>query len=105
MVLTNYVILEDGKPSRLHFVDHQIMVKEITDPLTGRPKPIQTLQFQVDELNGQPVVGYYSISSQKHAQDFAAFLVDKRYLRYNFTITVSGSGFRREYLVRSEARS
>ena len=105
MVLTNYVILEDGKPSRLHFVDDNIVVKEIIDPLTGRSKPIQTLVFQVDELNGQPVVGYYSISSQKHAQDFAAFLIDKRYLAYTFTITVSGSGFRREFRVSPAVRT
>ncbi len=99
MVLRNYVILEPGRPSRMHFSDHSIQVRTIHDPVTRQDKGINTLVFTVDELDGQPVVGYYSIVSDKHSRDFLAFLPSQRYRAYTFTITQTGEGFRREYQV------
>lgn len=99
MVLQNYVILVPGKPSRMHFTDHEVVVKTITDPVSGRPKPINALVFTVDTLEGRPVVAYYSTVSQKHAQDFAPYLPDKKYTHYDFIILMMGEGFRREYQV------
>ena len=104
MVLQNYVILETGRPARLHFTAHDIVPKTITDPLLGRPKGVSALVFQVDELNGRPVTAQYSTLSQKHANDFAAFLPGQRYRAYDFIITAEGEGWRREYRVQVIAR-
>lgn len=105
MVLQNYVILQPGVPARLHFLSHQVVVKTIADPVTGRDKRVQSLQFEVDELNGKAVVSAYSTISQKHAQDFAVFLSGERYRDYDFLITMTGEGFRREYQVQPIPRS
>lgn len=105
MVLQNYVLLTPGVPARVHFLSHQVIVKTISDPVTGRDKRVQALQFEVDELNGRPVVSSYSTVSQKHAQDFAPFLVGEKYRDYDFVITMSGEGFRREYQVQPVPRS
>ena len=105
MVLQNYVILQPGVPARIHFSDHEVRVKTITDPLTGREKKLNVLIFTVDELNAREVVSYYSITSQKHAADFTPFLGANRYRDYDFVITLSGSGDRREYQVQTIARA
>jgi len=97
MVLQNYVILQPDKPARMHFTDHQIIVKTITDPVTGRGKQVNTLVFSVDELEGRPVVASYSVISQKHSADFAPYLPVRAYRDYDFIITVSGEYWQREY--------
>lgn len=104
MVLQNYVRLQPGQPARLHFSHVEKMVKTITDPLTRRPKSVQSLEFSVDELNGQPVVSTYSIISDKHAQDFAPFLVGEKYRDYDFVITMTGQGFMTQYQVQALLR-
>lgn len=105
MVLQNYVILTPGVPARVHFTSHDLVPKTITDPQTMRPKSITTLVFQADELNGAAVAAQYSITSQKHAADFAPFLPGEKYRDYDFIITLTGEGFRREYQVQAIPRS
>ena len=105
MVLQNYVRLQQGVPARLHFYHVEKMVKTITDPLTLKPKSVQSLEFSVDELNGRPAVSTYSIISDKHAQDFAPFLVGEKFKEYDFVITMTGTGFRTEYQVQSIPRT
>jgi len=99
MVLQNYVVLQTGRPSRLHFASHDLMPRTIADSVTLRPKSVNTLVFQVDELDGRPVSSQYSVLSEKHARDFAPYLVGERYRSYDFIVTVQGEGFRREYQV------
>ena len=99
MVLANYVILQEGQPARMHFTEVAKKVKTITDPETGRAKPITTLEFAVDQLNGRAAISTYSVSSQKHAQDFAPYLPGDKFRDYDFIITMSGQGYRREYSV------
>jgi len=99
MVLQNYVILEPGVPARLHFTDHRIMTKTITDPITGEGVIRRTLVFDVDELNGEKVAAQYSIMSEKHASQFEPYLEDKSYRDYDFVITVQGEGFQRSWSV------
>ena len=105
MVLQNYVILQSGVPARLHFSAVGKKVKTITDPDTGRPKQLNSLDFTVDELNGQPVVSAYSTVSQKHAQDFAPFLVGDKFLAYDFIITMTGEGHLRQYSLQAIPRT
>lgn len=97
MVMQNYVVLSPGVPARLHFADHDLVRKTLNDPATGRPKELTSLVFQVDQINGQPAAGQYSIVSQKHSNDFGPYLEGKRYRDYDFTITALGSGWTREY--------
>lgn len=104
MVLQNYVILAEGVPAKLHFIGHIIETRDITDPVTGRPKAVRALVFDVDELNGKPTQARYSTISEKHASQFAPFLEKGRYINYNFSITQLGRGFAREYQLKVEPR-
>jgi len=101
-MLRNYVILEEGKPTKMHFIDHALQEREITDPLTGQPKTVKALVFTVDRLGGASVVAYYSTLSDKHFRDFEPFLEGKRYRNFWFTITMVGKGFARSYTVKRE---
>ena len=98
-VLENYVILETGIPTRVHFTDHHIMKRTITDPLTGEPGTRNVLVFEVDRMDGRPVTAKYSTMSEKHATQFEPYLEGKVYRDYEFTITRTGEGFRTVYSV------
>jgi len=104
MVLQNYVILQEGVPARMHFVDHEITSREITDPLTNKPKTVKALVLTVDELNGTPIHGFYSTISEKHAVQFSPYLEGKTYREKVITITQMGKGFSRDWLVKVESR-
>jgi hypothetical protein len=104
MVMMNYVVLQTGVPTRMHFVSHEIKTPTITDPVSRRAKQVNTLVFQVDQLNGKDVIAYYSITSQKHAADFLPFLPDK-YKNYDFIITIVGEGYLRDWQVQTIART
>lgn len=94
MVLENYVLLETGVPARVHFTDHAIQRRTVTDPMTGEPTTRNVLVFDVAQLNGREVFAKYSIMAEKHAGQFSAYLKDKSYRDYDFIITKSGEGFR-----------
>jgi hypothetical protein len=97
MVLQNYIILEPGIPARMHFTDHVITRRTITDPVTGGGTPRNVLVFDVDKLNGLAVAAKYSTMSEKHALQFQPYLADKSYRDYDVVITVTGEGFRTSY--------
>ena len=92
-VLVNYVILSAGIPATLHFYDHNIITKTITDPNNLKPVNRQTLEMEVDELDGKPVSAKFSIMAQKLAEVFGPYLPDKSYTQKNFVITKTGEGF------------
>ena len=96
-VLENYVILESGIPTRLHFTDHRIERRTITDPVTGQPGSRNTLVFEVDRMDGRAVSAKYSTMAEKHAVQFEPYLKDKSYTRYEFTIVRTGEGFLTSY--------
>lgn len=99
MVLENYVILETGVPARLHFTDHVIQRRTVTDPITGGATTRNVLVFDVDLLNGREVAAKYSIMAEKHAGQFAGYLPDKTYRDYEVVITRTGEGFRTSWSV------
>ncbi len=99
MVLENYVILRTGVPARLHFYDHAIQKRTITDPVTGGPATRQVLVLEVDRLNGKEVAAKYSTMAEKHAGQFLPYLGDKSYRDYDFLITKTGEGFRTSWAV------
>jgi hypothetical protein len=98
-VLENYVMLETGIPTRLHFTDHRIQRRTVTDPVTGEPASRNVLVLDVDRMDGRPAVAKYSTMSEKHAMQFEPYLEGKRYRDYEFTITRTGEGFLTQYSV------
>lgn len=105
MPLGNIVILDTGKPERMHFSDHIIEKRDITDPLTGRPAIRNVLVFDVDELNGMPVAAKFSTMAEKLYSTLEPYLVNKAYLNYDMVITRMGTGFRTTYVVNPLPRS
>jgi hypothetical protein len=105
MVLQNYVILQAGAPARMHFYDHIIEVRTITDALTRQPQNRNVLVMEVDQLNGQPVSSKFSTMSEKLAGQFAAYLPDKTYRNYDFMITQRGKDFQTTYTVTAIPRT
>ena len=98
-LLMNYVALVPGVPTRMHFTDHYYIERVIADRETGKPKPIKSLVFWVDELGGEDCARTFSILSQKLAAHMEPFLKDKEYTRYDFIITQIGEGFLKDWNV------
>ena len=98
-LLSNYVRLAPGVPTRMHFTDDYYIDREIADKETGKPKRIKSLVFWVDELNGVPDSRTFSILSQKLAAHFDPFLKDREYIHYDFIITQMGDGFYKDWNV------
>ena len=99
MPLGNIVILEAGTPERMHFVDHIVVDRDITDPLTGRPGTRKVLEFSVDRLNGLPASAKFSTMSESLYGMFEPFLVGKLYRGYEFIVQKRGSGYQTKYTV------
>jgi len=98
-VLVNHVILENGVPARMHFTDHAITARTITEANTQRGKIVNTLEFTVDRLDGLPVHATFSTIAEKLAGQFEPYLKDKGYRNYEVIITQSGEGFQRRWSV------
>jgi hypothetical protein len=90
--ISNWVKLLPGIPIRVHFVDHAIVVRQIVDPVTKNQKSVESLQFTVDRLDGNPVSKNMSIVSERLAGEFGPFLTDKRYVKYEFVIVKDAAG-------------
>ena len=98
-LLMNYIALVPGVPTRMHFTDDYKITRTIADKETGKPKPIESLVFWVDELNGEDVARTFSILSLKLAAHFEPFLKDKGYTGYDFIVTQIGDGFLKDWNV------
>jgi len=85
-------VLRPGVSVRLHFTDHRVVRRQITDPIRGVPVERESLMLYVDRENGVKVDKMYSILSQKHAAEFAGYLEGKRYLGYEFVIVKDAAG-------------
>lgn len=96
-MLMNYIKLVAGIPTRMHFSDDYYIARTIADGETGKGKPVQTLVFWVDELEGEDCARTFSILSQKLGAHFEPFLRDKRYSRYDVIITQIGEGFLKDW--------
>lgn len=90
--IANFVILVPGVEKILHFSDHRIESRVITDPYTKQPKKVESLLFTVDTEDGRAVSRSYSILSQKHAAEFSGYLEGLRYRDYVFTVVKDAPG-------------
>lgn len=93
MTFSNYVKLEPGIPTRMHFTDYYEVNREIQDKETGKTKRVDTKVFYVNEHDGEPASKTFSIMSQKLWAHFEPFLPDNEYRGHDFIITQMGSGF------------
>lgn len=98
-LLMNYVALEPGIPTRMHFTDDYRVERTIADRETGKAKRISSLVLWVDELNGEDCARTFSILSKKLAAHIDPFLPEKRYMDYDFVITQMGDGFMKDWNV------
>ncbi len=98
-VLQNHVILENDIPARLHFRDHRLGPRTITDPTTGKPAIRNTLEFNADRLDGRSVESVLSTMADGLADKFEPYLGDKSYRNYEVIITQRGEGFTRKWTV------
>ena len=99
MPLGNYVILTQDTPERMHFTDHRLETRTITDSLTLKPTPKNVALFTVDRLNGQPVAAQFSVMAETLYAKFEAYLKDNLYRNYEFIVTQRGFGFQTRYTV------
>ena len=105
MPLGNIVMLQTGRPEKMHFADHIIESRTITDPASGRPSVRNTLVMDVDMLNGAPVNAKFSTMAEGLYAKLEPYLVNKMYLGYYFTVTAIGEGYQRKYTVLVTPRS
>jgi len=98
-VLVNHVILDNDVPARLHFTDHRIEKRTITEPTTGGSAIRNVLVLYVDRLDGRPVTAEFSTMAEKLASQFEPYLKDKSYRNYEVIITQRGEGFQRKWSV------
>ena len=90
--ISNYVVLKPGVPVRLHFSDHAVVKRQITDPIRGVQVERESLVLYVDRVDGVKVDLMYSILSQKHAAEFSGYLEGKKYLGYEFVVVKDAVG-------------
>lgn len=103
-MLMNYIALSSGVPARLHFTDDYMVDRDITDPLTLKPKRVRGLVLQVDEVDGKPDSRTFSVLSQQLGSLLEPYLVDKAYRKWNFVITKVGGGFTARFQIKAEPR-
>lgn len=99
MVLMNYINLAPGVPTRMHFTDDYIIERTILEKESGKEKPIKSLVFWCDELNGEPAARTFSVLSQKLAAHLEPFRKGKLYMKYDFIITQMGDGYLKDWNV------
>ena len=99
MVLMNYIALQPGIPTRMHFTDDYIIDRTIADRESGKTKRIKSLVFQVDELDGEDVSRTFSVMSQKLAAHLEPYLAERQYRGYDFIITQMGAEFYKDWNV------
>jgi len=93
MVMMNYLVLENDKPTQLHFTDHLFADRMVYDRDMGKEKPVRSLVFWVDEVDASPVFKTFSILSPRLAALFEPYLFDSRFRDYDFLITKRGGGY------------
>jgi len=90
--IENFIVLAPGVERSLHFRDHALVPRVITDPVLKERRTVESLLFYVDEENGRAVDKTYSIVSQKHAAEFSGYLEGKRYRGYVFVVIKDAPG-------------
>ena len=103
-MLMNYVEIKDGETKTLHFTDHYWVDRMIWDKDLNKEKPVRTLVFQVDEVDGALDIKTFSVLSTKLAAMLSPYLPDSGHRDFNFRITRTGEGFLTDWQVEAIPR-
>ena len=103
-MLMNYVEIKPGETKTLHFTDHYWVDRMIWDKDLNKEKPVRTLVFQVDEVDGEMDLKTFSVLSTKLSSMLAPYLPDSAHRDYNFRITRTGAGFLTDWQVEAIPR-
>ena len=98
-MLMNYVELIPNKPVKLHFSDKYIVTREIQDKDRGGLKPVESLTFWVDQVDGNPAAKTFSVLSVKLARLLEPYLSEGAFKSYDFVITKMGEGYATDFKV------
>ncbi len=98
-MLMNFIALQEGVPTRMHFSDLYQMQRMIQDRELGVEKEVDSRVFFVDRLEGRPSGRTFSILSQKLWAQLRPFIPNRRFMEYEFIIPKEGSGYSPEYRV------
>lgn len=98
-MLMNYIALEADKPTLLHFTDHYFVRRQIADKDRGGYKPVDSLVFWCDRLEGEACARTFSVLSTKLSTKLEPFLAEKLYQKYDFRITKTGAGYATDFVV------
>ena len=93
MTLENWVKLPVAKVVCMHFKDHRITDRVITDPMFNIPRTVKSLVFLVDKVDGKSVDKLYSVVSERLAQEFEPYLEDGSYKTYEWCLVKDAAGF------------
>jgi len=99
MVLRQYIELVNDTPTRLHFLQAQVVARTVTDPVSGQTKGVRAWQALVDELDGKAVASTFSTLSDKLASQLDPWRENGRLPTVDFVITQRGDGFARSWQV------
>jgi len=98
-MLSNYIRLIPGDPTKMHFTDHYYVERDILERESGKPKKVSSHVFYVNELGGEPASRTFSVLSQKLWAHLEPFLENDRFRDYDFIITQIGDGFLKDWNV------
>jgi len=91
--LENWVKLPPGKVVCMHFKEHRVTPREITDPFFGTKRTVTSLLFLVDRVDGAPVDMTFSVVSEKLASEFEPYLADGSYRDYVWCLVKDEAGW------------
>ena len=84
MSIKNWVKLEPGTRSRMHFKDYMVTERTITDPFFKVPIKQASIVFLVDRLDGKEVTLKFSVLSEKVSDELDPYLKDGTYRNYEW---------------------
>ena len=86
-------------PTILHFTNHRLTRRYVTDPITGSKKLIEVLELDVDEWEGVKGHWILSITSKKFRAQVEPLIESGELYRRKWKIHMTGTGFLREYSI------
>jgi len=77
----------------MRFREYRVTSRQITDPMFGIPRTVESLVFLVSHVDGVEVDKTFSVVSEKLAQEFESYLEDGTYKNYEWCLVKDGVGF------------
>ncbi len=81
----NYIVLVEGEETRLVFDSYAWPTITIMDPDLHKEKRVKSLKFGVTRIDGEAASTVFSILAKGLIGEMEPYLVDNKYLGYEFT--------------------